>query len=59
MGDSTIQVAEKVQQTTPSSITLIAISFVLAYILSSFPIMLFTLFITDIAQRARTYVRYT
>jgi len=50
MGDRTIQVADTVQQTTPSSATLIAISFVLAYILSSFPIMLLTLFITDIAQ---------
>ena len=50
MGDSTIQVAQKVQQTTPSSATLIAFSFVLAYILSSFPIMLLTLFITDMAQ---------
>ncbi|MHA1939078.1 MAG: MFS transporter [Candidatus Thorarchaeota archaeon] len=50
MGDHTIQVKTKSLQTTTYSATLIAFSFVLAYILSSFPIMLLTLFITDIAQ---------
>ena len=36
--------------TPRSSVTLITTSFILAYILSSFPIMLIGLFITDIAQ---------
>jgi len=49
MREHKIQTPDERQQKTPSA-TLITPSLVLAYILSSFPIMLISLFITDMAQ---------